>query len=279
MRILFCGDVVGRSGRSALYEQLPALRRGLALDFVIANGENAAGGFGITPAICAEFYKAGVDVITLGNHAWDQRELYTAIDGDARVLRALNFPPGTPGRGAMVYDAPGRRRVLVAQVMGRLFMDPFMDDPFRAVEAVVERYPLGGSVQAAVVDVHAEATAEKMAFGHMLDGRVSLVVGTHTHVPTADAHILPGGTAYQSDVGMTGDYDSVIGMEKRLSLERFRRKVPGLRLTPAIGEATLCAVYVETDDATGRALRVAPVQLGGRLPRLWPEDAAAAGEA
>lgn len=274
MRILYCGDVVGRSGREAVIKRLPGLRRDLSLDFIVVNGENAAHGFGLTPKICAEFYEAGVDALTTGNHAWDQREILAYIDSDPRLLRPMNFPPGTPGRGAQLYAAPGGRKVLVMQVMGRLFMDP-LDDPFAAVEAELARHRLGATVAAIVLDVHGEATSEKMALGHVADGRVSLVVGSHSHVPTADAQILPGGTAYQTDAGMCGDYDSVIGMRKDLAIFRFVRKIPGEKLAPADGEGTLCGVLVETDDATGLARTIAPLRLGGRLAEQTPRTAAA----
>jgi metallophosphoesterase (TIGR00282 family) len=272
MRLLFLGDVVGRAARTALVQRLPDLIAQHRLDFVVVNGENAAGGFGITPNLCQEFYAAGTDLITTGNHVFDQRDLIGYSDRDPRLIRPLNMAPGTPGRGSAQVALPDGRRLLVLQVIGRLFMGSY-DDPFRALEAELAKYPLGASVQAIVVDLHAEATSEKMALGHLADGRASLVAGTHTHVPTADAHIMPGGTAYISDLGMTGDYDSVIGMSKSIALQRFRSHVPGPRNTPALGEATLCAVYLETDDATGLARCIRPVRLGGRLTRAWPEDA------
>ncbi len=274
MNILFCGDVVGRAGRDIVVEHLPDLRRRLALDFVIVNGENAAHGFGITDKICAELYDAGADVITTGNHVWDQREIIGQIDADPRLLRPLNYPAGTPGRGVGVFEATRGRRVFVVNVMCRLFMDP-LDDPFPAVEEAVRTHPLGRAVDAIVIDVHGEASSEKMAMGHVFDGRASLIVGTHTHVPTADAQILGGGTAYQTDAGMCGDYDSVIGMKKDIAIERFRRKMPGERLSPANGDADLCAVYVETDDRSGLARYVAPLRLGRRLAPAWPTEAGA----
>ncbi len=269
MRLLFCGDVVGRSGRDLLCEQLPRLRRELGLDFVIVNGENAAGGFGITEKICNEFYEAGADVVTTGNHVWDQKETIGFIDRDPRLLRPLNYPAGTPGRGAGVFPAPRGRKVMVLNPMGRLFMDP-LDDPFATVERELASQRLGATVDAIVVDVHAEATSEKMALGQLLDGRVSLVVGTHTHIPTADTQILPKGTAYQTDAGMCGDYDSVIGMEKGVPIARFTRKLPTERMAAASGPAPLCAVFVETDDRTGLARHAAPLRLGGRLAPTWP---------
>jgi len=269
MRILYFGDVVGRRGREAVMARAPELRERLALDFVIACGENAAAGFGITAKICQAFYEAGVECITLGNHAWDQREIVGYIDGDPKLLRPVNYPAGTPGRGLAVYEARGGRKIVVVQVMTRLFMDP-LDDPFRALDAALDQHRLGASADAIVVDIHGEATSEKMALGHHVDGRASMAVGTHTHVPTADAMILPGGTAYQTDIGMCGDYDSVIGMKKEIALARFIRKMPGERLAPADGEATVCAVFVETDDATGLARRIEPLRLGGKLAETEP---------
>ncbi len=274
MRLLFCGDIVGRSGREAVIGHVPRLRERLGLDFVIANGENAAGGFGITEKICGELFAAGVDVISGGNHTWDQRETRGMIDGEPRLLRPHNYPSGTPGRGATVYDVPGGRKILVLNVMGRLFMDP-LDDPFACVERELAKHRLGATIQAAVLDFHGEATSEKMAMGHFVDGRVSLCVGTHTHVPTSDTMILPGGTAYQTDAGMCGDYDSVIGMDKVAPLARFTRKLPTERLSAASGEGTLSGVYVEIDDKTGLADRVAPLRAGGRLTPSEPDVASA----
>lgn len=269
MKFLYCGDIVGRSGREVVYRHLPDLRRRLDLDFVVVNGENAAGGFGITGKICRELYDAGADVITTGNHVWDQREALEYIEGDPRLLRPQNYPQRTPGRGHGIFETAAGRKVLVLQVMGRVFMDP-LDDPFACVDAVLAKTMLGGSADFILVDMHGEATSEKMAMGHFADGRASAVIGSHCHVPTADAQVLPGGTAYQTDAGMCGDYDSVIGMDKAEPINRFTRKINGGRFTPALGEATLCAVYVETDDRTGLATHVAPVRLGGRLAPHWP---------
>jgi 2',3'-cyclic-nucleotide 2'-phosphodiesterase len=268
MRFLLCGDIVGRSGRDVVVAHMPRLRRDLALDFVIANGENAAHGFGITDAICAELYAAGVDVITTGNHVWDRREIIPYIGGDPRLLRPLNFPPGTPGAGHAVLARADGRRLLVVNAMARLFMDA-IDDPFAGLDRLLAEHPLG-AVDAVLVDFHGEATSEKMSMGHFLDGRVSAVIGTHSHVPTADCQILPGGTAYMTDAGMCGDYDSVIGMQKGGAVARFVRKMPGERLQVAEGDGTLCAAFVETDDETGLARRIAPLRLGGRLQPHWP---------
>ena len=270
MRLMFIGDIVGRAGRAALLEHLPTLRTRYALDFVIVNGENAAGGFGITEAICDEFLNAGADCITLGNHAFDQKEALVFIERQPRLLRPANYPAGTPGRGANLIENAKGQRILVMNAMGRIFMDA-MDDPFAAVEREIAACPLGLGCDAFVIDLHAETTSEKMAMAHFVDSRASLVVGTHTHVPTADHQILPGGTAYQSDAGMTGDFDSVIGMDKEEPLRRFTRKIPGGRFEPAEGKATLCGLAVEIDDKTGLALKVAPVRIGGRLSPTLPE--------
>jgi len=269
MRILFVGDIVGRSGRKVALERLPRLIADWKLDCVIANGENAAGGFGITEVIYGALVDAGVDAITLGNHAWDQREALVFIERAPRLIRPVNYPRGTPGRGAALIETRSGARVLVVNAMGRVFMDP-LDDPFAAVETALANHRLARTVDAIVVDFHGEATSEKQAMAHVLDGRVSAVVGTHTHVPTADTRILPKGTAYQTDIGMTGDYDSVIGMKKELASARFVTKMPQGRLEPADGEATLCAVYVETDNASGLAKRVGALRLGGRLKEEWP---------
>ena len=270
MRILFIGDIVGRSGRATVLQRLPQLVRSWKLDFVIANGENAAGGFGITEAIYQELVDAGIDVITGGNHSWDQKEALVFIERAPKLIRPINFPPGTPGRGAALLDARNGARVLVINAMGRIFMDP-LDDPFAAVDRELTACPLKTVVDAIAVDIHGEATSEKQAMGHFCDGRASLVVGTHTHAPTADHRILPHGTAFISDVGMSGDYDSIIGMDKDEPLTRFLRKIPGARFEPALGEATLCALAVETDDATGLARRLGAVRLGGMLEESRPE--------
>jgi hypothetical protein len=269
MRFLFCGDVVGRAGREAVIAHLPRLREELRLDFIAVNGENAAHGFGITDKICTEFYAAGVDVITTGNHVWDRREIISYIDGDPRLLRPANFPPGTPGSGHVVFRLADGRAILVVNAMARLFMDA-IDDPFAAVDRLLVEHPLG-AVAAILLDFHGEATSEKMSMGHFCDGRASAVLGTHSHVPTADHRILEKGTAYMTDVGMCGDYDSVIGMRKQGSVQRFVRKMPGERLETADGEATLCGVMVETEDATGLARRIAPVRVGGLLAPAWPD--------
>ncbi|MFQ5534865.1 MAG: TIGR00282 family metallophosphoesterase [Sphingomonadales bacterium] len=269
MKLLFIGDIVGRAGRDAVKKHLPDLRERLALDFVVANAENAAGGFGITAKICGELHDAGIDVITTGNHLWDQRDIIGYIDTDQRLLRPINYPKGTPGRGKGLYQDRRGRKILVINAMGRVFMDA-LDDPFSAIAEELARVRLGAGVHFILIDFHGEATSEKMAMGHFADGKASLVVGTHSHIPTADAQILAQGTAYQTDAGMCGDYDSVIGMEKEEPLRRFTRKIPGGRFTPALGEGTFCGVHVETDDKTGLAVTVSPVRLGPRLREVIP---------
>jgi metallophosphoesterase (TIGR00282 family) len=269
MRFLFLGDVVGRPGRIAVQERLPGLRKDWALDCVVINGENAAGGFGITEAICDELLAAGADAVTLGNHSWDQREALVFIERQDRLVRPANYPKGTPGRGATVIEARNGARVLVVNAMGRIFMDA-LDDPFAAVERELSACPLGEVADAVIVDFHAEATSEKQAAGYFLDGRASLVVGTHTHAPTADTRILPAGTAYQSDAGMCGDYDSILGMQKDEPIRRFLQKTPGARLEPATGEGSLSGVAVEIDDTTGLAKAVWPVRVGPHLMEALP---------
>lgn len=261
MKILFLGDVVGRAGRAAIIDRLPSLRVDLSLDFVVINAENSASGVGMTAKIADELFNAGADVLTLGDHAFDQKEMLRHIETDPRILRPLNYAPGAPGQGAGVFTATRGRKVLVTVALGRVFMNRPYDDPFSVLETVLKKHPLG-SVQASLVEVHAEATSEKMALGHWCDGRASLVVGTHTHVPTADTMVLPKGTAYQSDAGMCGDYNSVIGMDKAEPLRRFITGMSGGRFEPALGDATLCGTLVQTDDKTGLAKSATAFRLG-----------------
>ncbi|GGL68005.1 TIGR00282 family metallophosphoesterase [Wenxinia marina] len=271
MRILYLGDVMGRAGRRAVAERLPSLRERWRLEFVVVNGENATSGHGLSAAHARGLFEAGADVVTLGDHAFDQKDMMQAVEADPRILRPVNYSKAAPGKGARMFEAPGGRKVLVAQVLGQVFMKRPFDDPFSAIEGVLKAHPLGGLVSASVIDVHCEATSEKMAMGHYCDGRASLVVGSHTHVPTGDAQILPGGTAYLTDAGMCGDYLSVIGMDKAEPLRRFVTGMGKERFTPADGEASLCGLYVETDDRTGKALRAVPVRQGGRLAESGPE--------
>jgi metallophosphoesterase (TIGR00282 family) len=275
MRIAFFGDVVGRSGRDGLSDHLPGLRRRLGLDFVIVNAENAAAGFGITENTAREIFDAGADCLTLGNHSWDQKEALTYIVREPRLIRPANYPilSDAPGRGSNLFELQDGRRILVINLLGRVHMDA-LDDPFAAADRALSSAPLGDIADAVVVDMHAEATSEKMAMGHFCDGRASLVVGTHTHVPTADAQILPGGTAYQTDAGACADYDSVIGNQKDEPLRRFTTRISQSRYKPAEGPATICGVYVETDDRTGLARRIEPIRMGGRLKETVPEAAA-----
>jgi 2',3'-cyclic-nucleotide 2'-phosphodiesterase len=271
IRLLFIGDVVGRSGRVALIEQVPALRARWRLDFVVVNGENAAGGFGLTESIFEDFLSVGVDAVTLGNHAFDQREALVFIERQPRLVRPVNFPAGAPGRGVAMVESKSGARLLVVNVMGRIFMDA-LDDPFAAVKRELGACPLGRGCDASLVDFHAEASSEKGAFAHFADGKASLIVGTHTHVPSADHRILAGGTGFMTDVGMTGDYDSVIGMEKDEPLRRFTSKIPSGRFEPALGPATLCAIAAEI-GSDGLTKAIAPVRIGGLLepaePPFW----------
>ena len=270
MKILFLGDVMGRTGRAAVAERLPGLRAAWGLDFVVVNGENASQGTGLTGEHARVLLASGADCVTLGDHAFDQKDMVQFIEQEPRIIRPLNFSKVAPGRGARVFEATQGRKVLVLQALGQVFMKRPFDDPFSAVEAVLKTHPLGGAVQACVLDIHAEATSEKMAIGHWCDGQASLVVGTHTHVPTGDAMILNKGTAYLTDAGMCGDYDSVIGMEKLEPLRRFITGMSSARFEPASGEATLSGVYVETDDRTGKALKVSMIRQGGRLQQAGP---------
>ena len=269
MNILFLGDIMGRSGREVVFKELPSLKIKLEIDVVIINGENAAGGFGITPKICEEFYELGVQVITSGNHIWDKKDIIPYINRDKNLLRPANYPLSVPGQGNTVVEDSFGRKLLVINVMGRLFMDP-LNDPIEVIEKTIEGINLGANINAIVVDVHGEATSEKMSIGHILDGRVSLVVGTHTHIPTSDTQILPGGTGYQSDAGMCGDYDSVIGGEKNGWKERFRSKMPSGRIGASEGEGTLCGIFLKTDERTGLAQNLEPIIIGPRLINRGP---------
>jgi len=269
MKILFCGDVVGKEGRNAISNHIRPLRAKLNLDCVVVNGENSAGGFGLNKKICDRFHDRGVDVITGGDHCFDQKEILDIIDHYPTLIRPANWSDKLPGKGTYIYETEGNQKVLVMHLLGQVFMKVTSDyNPFIYADKILQEYKLHRDVDAIIVDFHAEATAEAMAMGHYLDGRVSLVTGTHTHVPTADIQILPAGTAYQSDAGMCGDYDSVIGFNKKVSLEGFLNKIQSEKLTPAMGEPTLCGIYVETKY--GLATRVEPVRVGGRLSQHIP---------
>jgi 2',3'-cyclic-nucleotide 2'-phosphodiesterase len=265
MKILFLGDVMGRAGRKAVSDALPGLRQSLDLDFVVVNAENASSGLGLTAEHARELLEAGADCLTLGDHAFDQKDMLTFIEQEKRVLRPLNLAKSGPGKGARLFEARGGRRVFVAQALGQVFMRQPYADPFSALDAALKEAPLGGRAQAVIVDCHAEATSEKMAVARFCDGRATLVAGTHTHVPTADARILAGGTAAISDAGMCGDYDSIIGMDPAEPMRRFITGMARDRFTPANGEATLCGVLVTSDDQSGKALSVVPFRQGGLL--------------
>jgi metallophosphoesterase (TIGR00282 family) len=275
MRLLFLGDVMGRSGRTIVTARLPGLIEKHRFDFVVVNGENAAGGFGITEEIFRALLEAGADCVTTGNHVWDQREALVFAERQDRFLRPVNYPPGTPGRGANVYTARNGARVLVVNVMGAIFM-PALDDPFAAVARELTACSIGNGCDAVVIDIHAEASSEKQTMAHFVDGRASLVIGTHTHVPTADHRILRGGTAFMTDVGMCGDYDSVIGMEKDEPLRRATTKIPSARFGPALGPAALSGLAVDIDDATGLARRALPLRIGPGLSQAEPDFEGAA---
>ncbi len=270
MRLLFLGDIVGRTGRNAILEALPGIREHYNLDFVIINGENAAGGFGITESILNDLIDAGADCVTLGNHAFDQKDTLVFIERHDRLIRPLNFPKGTPGRGAVMLKAKNGSDVLVINAMGRVYMTE-LDCPFRAVDNEITACKLKQGADVIIVDFHAEATSEKQSFGYFVDGRVTGVIGTHTHTPTSDHRILPNGTAFMSDAGMCGDYNSVLGMDAEEPLSRFLTKIPRTRYEPAMGEATLCGLAIDIDDATGLARRVAPFRRGPHLDPVEPD--------
>lgn len=270
MRLLFLGDVVGKSGRDGIADNLPLLIERFGFDFVIVNGENASHGRGLTEPHFNGIRAAGADVVTLGDHAFDQRDTLSYIAREPTLVRPLNMPEGTPGRGAALVESRRGHRVLVINALGRVFMQP-VDDPFRAVEAAIAQCPLGEQADAVVVDFHTEATSEIQAMGHFLDGRASLVVGTHTHIPTADHRILKGGTALMADAGMSGDYDTVIGFDPEEPINRFLSGLAMGRFEPGEGEATLSGVAIETDPRTGLARYVSPVRFGGVLAQVLPE--------
>lgn len=275
MRLLFLGDIVGRAGRTVVCDALPGLIKRYGLDFVVINGENSAGGFGITETILNDLIDAGADCVTLGNHAFDQKEALVFIERHDRLIRPLNYPKGTPGKGAALLKTKSGADVLVINAMGRVFMTE-LDCPFRAIDAELAACALKQGADAILIDFHAEATSEKQAMGLFLDGRVSVVVGTHTHTPTADGRVLPGGTAYLSDAGMCGDYNSVLGMEPDEPINRFLTRIPRGRYEPAVGPGTISGFAVDIDDKTGLALKSGPLRLGPHLepatPEFWIDD-------
>ncbi len=257
MRILIIGDVNGRAGRQMVQSEVPRLIAGRAIDFSIANVENAADGFGVTPDLADQLLQSGLDCLTSGNHIWDKREIIDYLGAQPRLLRPANYPDGAPGDGVYLGSSPAGVPIAVINVMGRVFMPP-CDDPFRSIDRALER--IDGRARIVIVDMHAEATSEKMAIGWHLDGRVSAVVGTHTHVQTADETILPGGTAYITDLGMTGPYDSVIGIDKELVLKKFRTGLP-VRYASARRDPRLCGVILDVDPSSGRATAIERLQL------------------
>jgi len=260
MRVVFIGDVVGSSGRDALTRHITPVFQTLKPDVVIVNGENAAHGIGILPRICNDMFALGVDVITLGNHAFDKKEIIPYLADAPRVIRPANYPAGTAGQGHCVYTLKDGRKIAVINILGRLFMDA-LDDPFATLDTILD----GLDTKCVFIDAHAEATSEKQCMAAWVDGRASAVIGTHTHVPSGDARILVGGTAFQSDAGMTGDYDSIIGMKRAAPLEGFTKKVRTLKMEPAEGPGTMCGAVIDIDDTTGRALAIEPIRLGPHL--------------
>ena len=266
MKILFFGDIFGRSGRDALIKKLPYFKEKYAPDFILANGENASHGRGISHSICNDFFSAGIDVITSGNHIFDNSDIFNFIDDEKRLLRPNNYPIDTPGNGYGIYEK-NQKKILVINVMGRIFMQQ-LDDPFESVRKIINEKVIGKDVSAIIIDIHCEATSEKMAIGHEFDGKTSLIVGTHTHIPTADARILSNGTAFITDLGMCGDYDSIIGMDKNKALEKFKKKIPVKGIHPATGEASISCVFVELDDRTGLAKYIKQIIIGGSLEKV-----------
>lgn len=260
MKILFCGDVVGRGGREVVRRLVPKLRADYALDAVVVNVDNAAGGFGINGDSLRDLRDCGIDVMTGGDHVFDQKDAPSLLGQEPRLLRPHNFPPGVPGTGLRTYSLADGRTLAVLHLLGQVFHREYLDSPFTCAEAALRGLTLGGTVDAILVDMHAEATSEKMAMGHFLDGKVSLVVGSHTHVPTADARILPGGTGYMTDAGMCGDYNSIIGFEPAGPMQQFLLKYRKIRMEPAKSAPTLSGVIVEL-AANGLARTITPLQL------------------
>ena len=263
MNILICGDIVGRSGRDAIEKFLPSIIKQENIEFVVVNGENSASGFGITEKICKKLYELGVDTITTGNHVWDQKEIVNYIDKDARLLRPCNYPKNTPGKGYGIYKLKNGKLIVVINVMCRLFMDS-VEDPFSSINEIIELVKTKYGDQIIVIDVHGESTSEKMAIGHFFDGNVTAIFGTHTHIPTADLRILEKGTLFQTDLGMCGDYDSVIGMKKELCIDRFRKKFIKTKLEPASGEGTLCGTIFRINEKN-KVIKFIQIFKGGKL--------------
>ena len=260
MKIFYCGDVVARPGREAILNNLENIKQQYKPDVIIINADNAAHGFGVTPGIARDFFAKGADAILCGNHVWNQKDIIPFINDNKKIIRPLNYGEGHPGRGFCEVTLPNGRIILIIQVVGRVYMEA-VDCPVKSIDNLLKSYNLSKTVDAIFVDIHAEATSEKQAFGHYFDGRVSAVIGSHTHVPTMDYKILPNGTAYMTDVGMCGDYDGVIGFEKEEPVARIARKYTGGRLIPCKGKGTLSAVLIETDDKTGLAINIEYIKI------------------
>ncbi len=262
MKIIFIGDVVGKQAREILIDKIPDIKRKYEPDVIIVNAENAAAGYGLNKKIALQLIESGVDAITLGNHAWDQKEMLSFIEECPKIVRALNYPLGVPGKGYYEFQLVDDRKIIIMQIMLRLFMGLSLDDPFSVTKNFLQKERLGSTCNAIIIDMHGETTSEKNAFGHYFDGKVSAILGTHTHIPTADAKILESGTAYQTDVGMTGNYNSVIGMDKQNPIHGF---IKGFRsegrFFPAEGNITICGAYIETDDRTGLSMKIEPFQI------------------
>ena len=265
MKVLFLGDVMGRAGRDAVKENLMNLKESLSLDFVIVNAENATAGFGLSMAHAKELLDSGADCLTLGDHAFDQKDMTSGILSEPRIIRPINYARSAPGKGAQYFDLPNGKKILVIQVLGQVFMKRVYEDPFNNIDKILKSNPVGKKADVIVIDIHAEATSEKMAMGHWCDGRASLVIGTHTHVPTSDTMVMPKGTGYQTDAGMCGDYNSVIGMDPAEPIQRFINGMIKSRFTPSSGEATLSGVVLETNNITGLAINVQAIRIGGKL--------------
>ena len=265
MNILICGDIVGKSGREAVEKYLPGIIEKEKIEFVIVNGENSASGFGITKKICKQLYELGVDTITSGNHIWDQKEIVTYINEDTRLLRPCNYSIEAPGKGYGIFKLKNGRIIVIINAMCRLFMEN-IDDPFNSIKDIIEKINIKYGKQSIIIDIHGESTSEKMAIGHFFDGDVTAVFGTHTHIPTADLQILEKGTLYQTDLGMCGDYDSVIGMKKELCIQRFRKKFLKTKLEPAIGEGTLCGTVFKINE-NNKVEKFSQIIKGGRLQK------------
>lgn len=262
MKVIYCGDVVGRAGRDAVYNNLKKIREDYKADVIIVNVENSAHGFGVTQGIAREFLEKGCDVMTTGNHVWQQRDIIPFLEESKQIIRPLNYPESSPGRGACIFELANGRRILITQVLGRLFMDA-VDNPAFTLDKLLKNYNLGKNIDAIFVDIHAESTSEKLSLGHYLDGRVSIVAGTHTHIPTSDAHILSKGTAYITDVGMCGNYDSVLGFDKQSPIERLCQVYNGNRLEVCRSNGEVWGIAVDIDDKTGLANNIEQFKIKG----------------